>query len=115
MTTRRTDGSIGSDLVVHGKLSGKSDLRIDGVFEGELDVDGAVSVGPEGSLSAPVQVGALEIEGEVRGDVIASGSVVVRAGGRLLGDVRARQIGVDDGGSIQGGIQMDFELPEGSR
>lgn len=112
--SRRSDGCIGADLVVHGTLTGKSDLRIDGVFDGELSVEGAVTIGPEGSVSAPVRVGSLDVEGEVRGDVAASGSVAVRAGGRLLGDVRARRICVDDGGSLQGGIEMDFELPGAS-
>ncbi len=111
MTSRRLDGSIGPDFVVHGKLSGKSDLRIDGNFEGEIDVDGAISVGPESSVSATLRVGSLEVEGEVRGDVSASGAVTVRSGGRLIGDVTARQIGIDDGGSLQGGIDMDFDLP----
>jgi cytoskeletal protein CcmA (bactofilin family) len=107
-------GCIGPDLVVHGKLSGKSDLRIDGIVDGELSVDGTVIVGPDGSVSAPVDVGSLEVEGEVRGDVTARASVAIRPGGRLLGDVRARRICIDDGGSLQGGIEMEFDLPEGA-
>lgn len=111
MSSRRADGSIGPDLVVRGVLSGKSDLRVDGIFDGEIDLDGALVVGPDGAVNAPLSVGALEVEGEVRGDVIARESVAVRAGGQLLGDVRARRIHVDDGASLQGGIEMDFELP----
>ena len=113
MTSRRLDGSIGPDLVVHGKLDGKSDLRIEGIFEGEIDVEGVVSIGPEGTVRGPVRVGSLELEGELHGDVSASGAVGVRSGGRLLGDVRARQVAIDDGGSLHGGIEMEFELPEG--
>lgn len=113
--SRRADGCIGADLVVHGTLSGKSDLRIDGVLDGQLRVEGTVTIGPEGSVVAPVRVGSLEVEGELRGDVVASGSVSVRAGGRLIGDVRARRICVDDGGSLQGGIEMEFELPGEAR
>ncbi len=111
--SRRSDGCIGADLVVHGTLSGKSDLRIDGVFDGQLSVEGAVVVGPEGSVAAPVRVGSIDVEGEVRGDVSASGTVSIRAGGRLVGDVRARRICVDDGGSLQGGSDMEFDLPAG--
>lgn len=107
------DGSLGPDLVVQGRLSGKSDsLRIDGVVEGEVDVDAAVTVGPDGRLSAPTRVHSLDVEGEVRGDVTATGGVTIHAGGRLSGDVRAKRIAIDDGGSLQGGIDMDFDLPE---
>ncbi len=115
MTSRRVEGAIGADLVVRGSLSGKCDLRIDGVLDGELTVDGAVVIGPEGSVAGPVEVGSLEVEGELRGHVVASDSVAIRSGGRLLGDVRARRIGIDDGGSLQGGIEMDFELPREER
>ena len=111
MSSRRLDGTIGPDLVVRGRLDGKSDLRIEGTFEGEIDVEGTVSVGPEGSVRAAVRVGSLEIEGEVHGEVIAQSGVLVRPGGRLFGDVRARQVAIDDGGSLQGGIDMDFDLP----
>jgi cytoskeletal protein CcmA (bactofilin family) len=117
VTGRRTEGCIGPDLVVHGTLSGKSDLRIDGIVEGELHIDGLVVVGPDGSVSAPVSVGSLEVEGEVRGDVVAADSVAIRPGGRLTGDVRARRICIDDGASLQGGIEMEFDAssPEGDR
>ena len=115
MSSRRLDGTIGPDLVVHGKLEGKSDLRIEGTFEGEIDVDGTVSIGPDGTVRGPARVGSLEVEGELHGDADASGSVAVRAGGRLTGDVRARQVAIDDGGSLQGGIDMDFEVPGRAR
>jgi len=107
----RLDGTIGPDLVVHGRLDGKSDLRIEGIFEGEIDVDGELSIGPEGAVRGPVRVGSIEVEGEVHGDVEARGAVSVRAGGRLVGDVRARAIALDDGASLSGGIEMDFDLP----
>ncbi len=111
MTGRRVEGCIGADLVVHGTLSGKCDLRIDGVFEGALRVEGAVDVGPEGSVTAPVEVDTLEVAGELRGEVSARDAVAIRPGGRVVGDVRARRVCIDDGGLLSGGIDMDFELP----
>lgn len=115
MNSRRTDGVIGPDLVVQGRLDGKSDLRIDGCFDGELHVAGDVVVGPDGGVTAPVHVNCLEVEGEVRGDVVARDSVVVRPGGRLVGDVRARRVAIDDGGALQGGVDMEFDLSENDR
>lgn len=113
MSSRRPGGTIGPDLVVHGKLDGKSDLRIEGIFEGEIDIEGTLSIGPEGRVRGPARVVSLEVEGELHGDVDASESVHLRPGGRLLGDVRARRVAIDDGGSLQGGIDMEFESPAG--
>jgi cytoskeletal protein CcmA (bactofilin family) len=118
LSARNAGGTIGPDLVVHGKVSGKSDLRVDGVLEGEIAIDGDVLVGPDGAIIAPVAVRSLEVEGEVRGDVHASSAVAIRPGGRLIGDVRARRIAIDDGGTLEGGIEMEFDLtspPQGAR
>ena len=112
MTSRRLDGSIGPDFVVHGRLDGKSDLRIDGIFEGQINIDGAIVVGPEGSVQGDIVVHSLDVAGRLRGDVKASASVTIRSGGRLHGDVTARQVAIDDGGVLQGGIEMEFELPD---
>lgn len=106
------DGHLGPDLVVFGRLHGTSDLRIDGRLEGELVIEGKVSVGAGGRVSAPLTVTDLDVEGEVRGPVRAS-AVNIRAGGRLEGDVAAQSIAIDDGGSLHGGILMDFELADG--
>ena len=103
-------GSFAKDLVVRGELRGKGDLRIDGRFVGVVELDGDLAVGAEASVQAPVTVCDLEVAGELRGEVRASGAVAIRGGGRVFGDVRASRLGIDDGGALQGGIDMDFDL-----
>ncbi len=34
----------------------------------------------------------------------------MRAGGRVRGDVRAARLSIDDGGAIDGVLEMDFDL-----
>ena len=111
VTNRRSDGILGPDLVVHGRLEGKSDLRIEGVFEGVVHLDGELTVGPGARVRAPLEVGQLQLEGELVGGVRARESVAIRAGGRLIGDVSAPRVAIDDGASLQGGVDMDFDLP----
>lgn len=112
MSSRSAEGVIGPQLVVRGRLHGKGDLRVEGVLEGELELDGSVAVGPDGTLVGPLRARAVEVDGEVHGDVHASESVAIRAGGRVQGDVRARRIAIDDGAALHGGIDMDFELDD---
>ena len=105
-------GVIGAGLVVHGTVRGKGALRIDGVLDGLLELDGDVAVGPDGTVIAPVHARSVEIEGEIAGDVTASDGVTIRASGLLTGDVRARRIAIDDGGALHGGIEMEFDVAE---
>jgi len=106
------EGVIGPQLVVRGRLVGKGDLRVDGVLEGEIDLDGTLSVGPEGTVAGPVHAQALVVEGELHGAVTAESAVTLRAGGRIQGDVRARRVAIDDGAVLHGGIDMDFDGAE---
>lgn len=110
---RATPGYFGPHLVAQGKLSGRGDLVIDGRFEGGVDIEGALTVAAQGVLLATTSVTDLIVDGHVKGNVFASDAVAVREGGRLDGDVRARRVSIDDGGVLQGGIEMDFEVPAG--
>ena len=109
---QKTLGYLGPGLIVRGRLSGEGDLTIDGRLDGELDVSGEVHVGERGIVSAPVHAGALVVSGDVKGSVVARGAVAVRDGGRILGDVRAQRVSIDDGGALHGGVEMDFDLPD---
>lgn len=112
MTTRSSAGYMGPNLVVHGRLSGTGELVVDGKFEGDMAVEGHVSVGPKASIVASLSVGGLTVAGRVRGHVTAMDEVMVSEGGQLTGDVRAASVGIEDGGALHGEIIMDFELPD---
>ena len=103
-------GYIGPKLVIRGRMSGAGDLAIDGKLEGDVSVQGAVEVGTSGVVMAAIEAERVSIGGHVRGPVLASDEVVVREGGRLEGDVRAPRVGIEDGGELHGGIDMDFDL-----
>jgi cytoskeletal protein CcmA (bactofilin family) len=113
MNRSAAEGVIGPQLVVRGRVDGKGDLRVDGVLEGEVAIEGALAIGPEGTVSGAVHARNVEVSGELHGPVQAAEGVAIRAGGRVHGDVRARLIAIDDGASLHGGIEMDFDLGEG--
>ena len=104
-------GYVGPGLLVRGELRGEGQLRCDGIFEGSVDLAGALVVGRGGKLVGPVRAQAVAVEGILDGPVVA-GELNVLAGGRLVGDVRAARIGLDDGGSLEGTVDMEVDLPE---
>lgn len=112
MSANTTDGYLGPGLVVRGRLSGQGALRVDGSFEGEVHVDGTLTIGAGAQVSAAVKVENLLVAGALRGNVTAAGLVHVLGTGQLEGDVRAPGIEMDDGGTLHGSIVMDFDAPE---
>ena len=112
--SRERAGVIGAGLVVMGRLRGEGDVRVEGVFEGEIDLDGDVSLGATSNVVAPVRGRSVEIEGELVGNVTAERDLTVRAGGRVRGDVRAARLAIDDGAIIDGLLDMAFDLGAGA-
>lgn len=111
VTNRSDRGYIGAGLVVRGKLTGEGNMQIDGRFDGDIACRGALVVGAEGRVDGRVDAVSVTVLGRLRGPVHASDTVAVREGGRIEGDVRAVRIAIDDGGLLDGGIDMEFELP----
>lgn len=101
-------GQLTAGLVVEGTLSGRADLRLEGAFRGAVDIDASVTVGPQAQLTGPVRARRIDVSGEVVGDLAAS-HVTLRAGAWVSGDVRASTIAIDDGATLEGLVDMDFD------
>lgn len=112
MTSRSKAGYIGANLVIHGRLSGRGEITVDGRFEGDVAVEGTVKVGTTGVVLAAVEAEVVEVAGHLKGRVTSTDEVMVRDGGTIDGDVHAPRVSIDDGGVLHGGIQMDFDLPD---
>ena len=98
-------------MVLRGRLAGAGDVRCDGILEGSVELEGALVVGRAARVHGPVRAQQVAVEGILEGPVTA-GELNVLAGGRLLGDVRAARIGLEDGGSLEGTVDMEVEIPD---
>lgn len=105
MSAGEADTHIGSELLIRGKLLGKGSVRIEGKLEGEVDVDGVLTLGASARVFAPVRAEAVSVAGEIKGRVEAKTLVEVHVGGCIHGDVRAPQVTVDEGGQVTGRIE----------
>jgi cytoskeletal protein CcmA (bactofilin family) len=101
-------GQIQASLSIEGQLRGRGDLRLEGVVRGSITLEGAVSIGPQAQISAPIRARRVDVGGEVVGNIEAT-HVSVRSGGWVSGDVRASTIAIDDGATLEGLIDMDVE------
>ena len=98
---------IGESLHFKGDLSADEDLIIEGTVEGAIN-QGKCSLllKPKGRIIADVNATKIIIEGTVEGDLRASVSVKVRKGGSVTGNIAAPTVGIDDGATFNGSIEM---------
>src|SRR5688572_16004166 len=104
---------IGSKITIRGQISGNQDLVIEGRVEGKVSLENRLTVEESGSVEADLEVVDAALKGEVRGDINASRSAVLHAGARVVGNIRAPRVVVEEGARFSGAIEMDVELPAG--
>lgn len=97
---------IGSGANFNGTLNCSGTIRIDGIFEGELNIDGNIIVGESGRIKGNIRAGKITIAGTVDGDVHCSGTLELMSGGKLYGDMEVKGINIEDGAIFDGKCTM---------
>ncbi|MBF0608318.1 MAG: polymer-forming cytoskeletal protein [Candidatus Magnetobacterium sp. LHC-1] len=102
----KINGLIGSGVSIEGKLSFDGVLRIDGMFEGEINATGTLVVGEEGVLKSTIKVDTAIISGEVRGMIEAIRKVELHSRARMYGEIRTPVIVLYSGALFVGECLM---------
>ncbi len=96
---------LGVSANLHGDLRSQGNIRLDGVFEGTLHIDGNVLVGETARITADINARNISIAGAVRGNVNGNKVQILRTG-RVWGDINAAAITTEEGAFIDGKITM---------
>jgi cytoskeletal protein CcmA (bactofilin family) len=106
--------SMAGEAVVKGRVIGK--LATQGAMEiySTASIKGQFSAGRLVIPAAnhfrwpePVRTGGAEIAGELAADLISAGTVVVRATGRLFGNIEAANVVVESGAVLVGSVKIN--------
>ncbi|MDR0639744.1 MAG: polymer-forming cytoskeletal protein [Spirochaetaceae bacterium] len=97
---------IGPGTVMEGNFSFVGFTRIDGHLHGDVDVKGQVVIGESARLVSNMTGESITVGGVVRGDVLASESLVILSTGIVIGDCVTGKIKVDEGCVIHGRITI---------
>jgi len=97
-----------------GEIYSNEALLIEGFVQGTVEaLDQKLTVGSNGTLHAKVQVRELDVLGTVQGDVEACDRVDIRKDAKLVGNIRAARIVIEDGAQFKGNI--DIIRPEAAK
>ncbi len=100
---------IAHGTTVHGTVQGPTAVRVAGFLEGEIRSDGLVWIDKQGEVQGTVSARDMIIEGQLKGDVAASGRIEVRASGRVIGNINCHKLALAEGCFFQGEIKMPGE------
>jgi cytoskeletal protein CcmA (bactofilin family) len=106
-------GVIGKGISIRGNLSGGGDLIIEGTVEGQISLKNHLTIEETGVVRADIEAEKLTIKGEASGNIIATERVAILTNAKVMGDVKAPVVIVEDGAGFKGNIEMDVQLPDG--
>ena len=106
---------LGKGISIQGSVTEAERIVIEGTMESQLLQCQELAISHSGVFKGEVQVEDADIAGVFDGTLIASGSLTIRATGRVLGVARARRLSVEDGGQLTGRMEMITDAPAGSQ
>lgn len=107
MAIDNTPARIGKTIVIRGEVKGAEDLIIDGRVEGTVQLgDNRLTIGPNANVAADLVARDVLIQGQVQGNINATGRVELRAGCLVEGDVRALRLAIEDNAGFHGKVDL---------
>jgi len=101
---------IGPTVVIRGEVVAEENLLIKGRVEGFIDHSAIVTVHADGTVAAEVKAQEVLVEGTVDGNVYGTKRVQIAESGTVNGNVYSPRVGVLEGASFKGAIDMDADV-----
>jgi cytoskeletal protein CcmA (bactofilin family) len=103
---------IGPNCYLQGSIQSDGGIRIDGVFQGDIDTTGNVIVGESAKVIADIKANNVSVGGAVKGN-ISGNRVEVLETGRVWGDLTVNALLLNEGAYLRGQTMMhaDIEPP----
>lgn len=86
-------------------------LKINGHFEGSLDIRGSLTIGPQAVVNANITGDDITIAGKVHGDITARVRVRLTCTAHLVGNIKSALVSIEEGASFHGNSQMLHGAP----
>jgi len=113
-TTRRTaprdarESIINADINITGKIDGAGHVRIAGRFEGDVHIQGDLTIDAGAKLTGGVRAASVTIGGEIEGNIENATSVEILSTGVLNGDLKAGTLSVASGSRMRGKVEFGW-------
>ena len=100
---------IDKSTVFKGSIKAKTDIRIDGILEGDVETVGRVIIGKEASVKGKILCVNADIEGVFKGNLTVSGTLSLKTGSNVEGEVFIQKLIVDSGAIFNANCSMHSE------
>ncbi|MCS7251768.1 MAG: polymer-forming cytoskeletal protein [Anaerolineae bacterium] len=103
---------LGPTCVIRGVLQGDGMIRVEGIFEGSMEISGNLIIGENARVRAEVRATNISVAGMLIGKIYATGRVEILSTGKVWGEIQAGSLVIDEGGYFRGQSLMPGAEPE---
>ena len=109
---RQIETVIGPNCYFQGTIQSDGGVRIDGVFQGDVETTGNLIIGESAKVVAEIHANNVSVAGAVKGNISAN-RVEILETGRVWGDLKVNSLLLNEGAYLRGQTMMhaDIEPP----
>ncbi|MCB0477335.1 MAG: polymer-forming cytoskeletal protein [Crocinitomicaceae bacterium] len=91
---------------VTGNIKTESNIRIDGILNGNLHTSGRLVIGPSGFIKGEITCGNADVEGTIEGNIHVSNILTLRSSAKVQGNIVTGKIVIENGADFDGNCRM---------
>ena len=99
---------ISGEITITGKIDGAGSVRLLGRFDGDVHIQGDLTIDAGAKLTGSVRANSVAIGGEVEGNIESAESVEILSTGVLNGDLKAGTLTVASGSRMRGRVEFGW-------
>ena len=111
----RRESLIAADITIEGKIEGGGSVRIAGKFNGDVNVQGDLTIEAGAKLTGGVRADNVTIAGEMEGNVTEASRVDLLQTAVMIGDLNAGSLTVTAGARMRGHAEFGWDDGKGSK
>lgn len=100
---------IGPNANFKGTMQSDGGMRIDGIFEGSIELAGNLVIGESGKVIADMKAQNVSVSGAIKGTINATGRLEILSSGKVWADISVASFLIDEGGFFRGQSVMPGE------
>jgi cytoskeletal protein CcmA (bactofilin family) len=100
---------VAAGLTIEGKIEGAGHVRIAGVFKGDVNVQGNLTIEPGAHVTGGVKADTVVVGGQLDGNIDAASRVELLQTGVLNGELKAGSLTVAAGSRMRGKAEFGWD------
>lgn len=97
---------------IKGDIRCESNIRIDGIFVGDLITKGRLVVGPNGKIEGNVTCQNAELEGQIKGKIQVQQLLTLKSTAKVEGDMVTDKLAIEPGANFTGSCSMGTKIKD---